>query len=320
MKNLINKIKREITSLLVSPSVIKINHSVFLKVYDDAKKIYLDKYTDFSYDKYVIGQWLKNIKMMEDCFLNKFNFNFLRLPVIRNTMFATSTDSWVKNQMNYLENKVKNDELKNLLIENNLGGPILTDFKYKTSTNSIHLLYHFIKFSEEMGAKLNNISNVIEFGGGYGDAAKIFKRMNKQATYTIIDLPIFSFLQLVYLKSIFGENEVVLVNKINDVQVGKINIIPFNIEKLKQLKEHIKNIDLFVSTWALSETPDTMQDLIKSLNYFDAKYILMGYQKSNESFAYSENLKNVPENYKVIFNKETDYVKDNYYLFCQKIK
>ena len=320
MKNLINKIKREITSLLVSTSVIKTDHSDFLKVYKDSKETYLSGFTDFSYDKYVIGQWLENIKVMEDCFLNKFDFNFLRLPVIRNTMFATSTDSWVKNQMDYLKNKVKEENLKELLIENNLGGPILTDFKYKTSTNSIHILYHFIKFSAETKVDLKSISTVVEFGGGYGDAAKIFKRINKQATYIITDLPIFSFLQLVYLKTIFGEDEVVLVNEINDIKKGKINIIPFNIEKLRQLKERIKDIDLFVSTWALSETPDIMQDFIKSLNYFDAKYILIGYQKSNDSFSYSENLKNIPENYKILFNKETDYVKENYYLFCQKTK
>jgi putative sugar O-methyltransferase len=320
MKNLINKIKREITSLLVGSSVIKTDRQDFSKIYNDAKEIYLAGFTNFAYDKYVIGEWLKNIKMMEDCFLNKFDFNFLRLPVIRNTMFATSTDSWVKNQMNYLESKVKNNELKDLLIENNLGGPILTNFRYKTSTNSIHLLYHFIKFSSELNVNLNNLSTIIEFGGGYGDAAKIFKRINKQSTYIIIDLPIFSFLQLVYLKSIFGENKVILVDKISNIQKGKINIIPFNTDKIKELKEYSKDVDLFLSTWALSETPDVMQNFIKSLNYFDAKYILIGYQKSNDSFSYSENLKNMPVSYKILFNKETDYVKGNYYLFCQKIK
>ena len=44
----------------------------------------------------------------------------------------------------------------------------------------------------------------------------------------------------------------------------------------------------------------------------------MAYQKSNDSFADAENVKNIAENYETIFNKETEYLKDNYYLFCKR--
>jgi len=319
MKKLINKIQRELKSSLISPFAKKITppHN-FSKAYADAKKIYLARYANFSYGNYVVPDWLKNIQAMEDAFLHNFHFNFLRLPVIRATMIVISTPSWKKNQLDYLESKLDTGTLKSMLTEYNVGKPILADFKYTTSTNSIHLLYHFIKFSSELSVDLKNLSTVIEFGGGYGDAAKIFKTINPQATYIITDLPIFSFVQLVYLQSIFGKEEVFLVNDVRDVQKGKINIIPFDAEKLSMLKEHVKSVDLFISTWALSETPKQTQDLIKSLNYFDTRYILMGYQKSNSDFTAAENVKNVPADYTVRFNKETDYTPDSYYLFCEK--
>ena len=143
--------------------------------------------------------------------------------------------------------------------------------------------------------------------------------MNIESTYIIIDIPIFSYIQAVYLKTIYGKEAVHIVHN-NDIYVkkGYINIIPLDKKILDLIDKVISNVDLFISTWALSESNEVMQNYIKNTDYFNAKYLLMAYQKSNDSFADAENVKNIAENYETIFNKETEYLKDNYYLFCKR--
>ena len=86
--------------------------------------------------------------------------------------------------------------------------------------------------------------------------------------------------------------------------------------KIKYPKK--REIDLFVATWSLSETSKNMQNYFKKLNYFNAKYLLFAYQKNNQMFKYAENIKLLPNSYESIYNSETRYIKDNFYLFAKK--
>ena len=72
-----------------------------------------------------------------------------------------------------------------------------------------------------------------------------FLKINPGATYIIIDLPVFSFIQSVYLKTILGINNVVIIKNNNDkIQAGKVNIVPLNLEVMVALD--FGSIDLFV--------------------------------------------------------------------------
>ena len=79
----------------------------------------------------------------------------------------------------------------------------------------------------------------------------------------------------------------------------------------------IDRVDLFISTWALSESNEAMQDLIRQLEYFKSQYLLLAYQKSYKSYPFAENVQNVTKTYKKVFNMETEYLKNNFYLFCK---
>ena len=53
----------------------------------------------------------------------------------------------------------------------------------------------------------------------------------------------------------------IIKNNNDKIQAGKVNIVPLNLEVMVALD--FGSIDLFVSTWALSETPSMMQNFIK---------------------------------------------------------
>ena len=110
----------------------------------------------------------------------------------------------------------------------------------------------------------------------------------------------------------------IIKNNNDKIQAGKVNIVPLNLEVMVALD--FGSIDLFVSTWALSETPSMMQNFIKNLKYFGSKYLLLAYQKNNRSFVVAENIKNLDVDYESCFSAITEYIPNNYYLFARKIR
>ena len=73
------------------------------------------------------------------------NAIFLQDRIIKNTMFLSTGGKWQNNQIKYLESEIDEKKLKNLLQENCVGYPTITSFKYNSSHNLIHHLYHLIK-------------------------------------------------------------------------------------------------------------------------------------------------------------------------------
>jgi len=204
------------------------------------------------------------------------------------------------------------------LHENSAGKPILNDFQYKTSGNSIHHLYHFTKFSKATGTSLTELDSVVEFGGGYGNAAKIFRKINTAATYTIVDIPVFSYIQYVYLSTVCGPENVVLFDETKTITTGKINIVPLHKNYMKEVCVALSTPDLFISTWALSETNEATQAMVKKLNYFNSKHLLLAYQKANENFSFSENIENLPAEHTATYQSEITHQKENFYLFTER--
>ncbi len=286
------------------------------------KNLYLENKDKYDYADFVIDQWRKNTSEIENYYLHNFSFSFLNYPVIKNTMFVYSFRGWKEIQKRLISDHYDLRSARNILREYNVGKPMLNDIEYFTSGNNIHHLYHLTKFCLETKTKLGDINNVVEVGGGYGNLAKIYKQINYDCTYTIIDIPIFSYIQALYLKAIFGSSAINMVHGQNiQIKKGLINIIPLDKKILEKIGKLLTNehVDLFVSTWALSESNEFMQRYVKNVDYFKAKYLLLAYQKSNDTFLFAENLSDVSKTYTKTYNAETEYLKNNYYLFCTRI-
>jgi len=266
---------------------------------------------------FLLPAWADYNKKIKKYFLNDFSMNFLSQPVITETMFIKP--KWQKRQLKYLETKYPTAELKKLLLEDKFGQPIISSYRYRTSANTIHHLNHLALFADKTKGILKNVKNVIEWGGGYGNMAKIFLRINSNVTYTIIDSPIFIFIQAIYLSSIFGREKINIITKSKqEIKNNLINLIPLNPETIKNID--FGQPDIFISTWALSESNEFSQNIIEQLNYFNSKHLLIAHQSTSPTMPFADNIINKISKYEKLYHEKIPYIGGaNSYLFAKKI-
>jgi hypothetical protein len=283
----------------------------FKNLSEEFDKIY-KKLNEYDINQFVLQPWHKfNIEVL-DALLPHPPFNFLTLPVIMRTMFVTAGGKWLKEELSLLEEKYSKNQLQEILTEEYVGEPFLLNFRYLTSHNSIHHLYHLARFLEATKCSIDSLRFVVEWGGGYGNMAKVFKRLTKDfsSTYVIIDTPIFSCLQWLYLATIFGKEEVNLIqDATNNIQTGKINLLP-----LCFLTRNEICADIFISTWGLSESSAFAQDYVTSRNWFGARNLLLAYQASSKEFPAADRVGKIATTQGATIEK-IQFLRGNYYAF-----
>lgn len=236
-------------------------------------------------------------------------FNFLDHPNIRNTMFVSEAQGWVPIELP-LVNKTFRTNLPLLAQEDPVGSPEILPKSYDSSPNLIHHLYHFAKYQQSTGHKISQIKTVVEWGGGYGNMAKLFRRLNPESTYTIIDTALFSALQWLYLSTLLPREDVNVIRKSSDkIKSGKINLLP-----LKYLKSHVPKAELFISTWGLSESTKAAQDYVINRSWFGAGKILIGFQESTSDLSHASRLGKLAKSSGAKI-EETAFIKNNFYAF-----
>ncbi len=114
---------------------------------------------------------------------------------------------------------------------------------------------------------------VVEWGGGYGNLAKLARILWPQHTYVIIDLPFSSCLQWLFLSTMLGEEIVHLWRARGDrVQAGKINLVPL---LTGFLEKPLPRADWFVSTFALTESSLAAQAHVIGKDWFGARRLFL---------------------------------------------
>lgn len=256
-------------------------------------------------ENYVHTVWKNYVDELEKYFLSDFDIGFLRHPLILNTMFVWGVSPRVYMELNFLKNYWTKDKLSSYLRENSIGKPILGNIEYSTSSNSVHHLYHLSLFECKTKVKLGGIKSVVEWGGGYGNMAKIFRRINRDVTYTIIDLPLFTCIQYIYLSCIFGEERIKVIKENEQNLKGNFNLIPIN-----QLEQNSRvsflGCDLFISTWGLSESTRYAQNYVIEKDFYSARNIL---------FAFHEKYPRFPDYERIMAR----LVKEREYIYSGKI-
>ena len=79
----------------------------------------------------------------------------------------------------------------------------------------------------------------------------------------------------------------------------------------------ILNTDIFISTWALSESTDYSQEYVEANIFFGAKYLLMAHQQKSQEVQYAEDITGHLNNYQTLYHEKIPNLKNNYYLFCK---
>ncbi|MBN2302261.1 MAG: hypothetical protein JXN60_07085, partial [Lentisphaerae bacterium] len=163
-----------------------------------------------------------------------------------------------------------------------------------TSHNTIHHLHHLARYAHDQQFSFDEADTVVEWGGGYGNLAKLYRRLApKGGTYIIFDVPLLSCVQWLYLSTTLGENAAHLITKPNEeIVLGKINLVP------TVFRDSFKEIraDLFISTWALSESGRDSQDYVVGLNWYGAKRLLLAYSLNSRPIPDSERIGQMAKN------------------------
>lgn len=259
---------------------------------------------------FITPLWEDYNKEIEKVILPYPLFSFLRNRSIMKSMFVAAGGKWINEELAFLEKSLPTKRLRTILQEDYVGKPILMNSTYLTSHSSIHIFYHLLKFQDKARINLSQLGTVVEWGGGYGNMAKLFRRVNTKATYIIIDTPLFSCIQWLYLATVFGDSAVNILHSIESrIEREKINLLPVCF-----LKCHDLNADVFIATWSLSESSKSAQDYVSSLNFFDAKHLLLAYQESSHQLPDAGRLGDIAVTHGAVI-EPIEFLPGNYYAF-----
>ena len=199
-------------------------------------------------------------------FLGENCHNFLRDSLIQQIMFIGNS---YRTTIEFFKIYFLYKEFRYLLKEDNVGNPLPFWLYPNSSGNRIHHIFHLIKLINLNKKNLNEYDLIIEFGGGYGSFCRLSKLYNYKNDYLIFDFNEVNIMQFYYLKHFYKDIE---INK-----KSKISLI----SEIKDLNTLLNNfyIDkkiLFISHWAISETPlKTREEIFDitdklKINYFIA--------------------------------------------------
>lgn len=197
---------------------------------------------------------------------------FLQIPDIEGTMVRKGYDADQYYEENYLTTHISHQTKKIIgqLVDTDFGNLPHTSSTFDCSTNTLGHLFYLAKILEHAscnGRSPTTIKTVLEIGGGYGNLARLIKQALPNATIIIIDLPEISALQWFFLKSTTPKNTNVIFHtkSPSDIVPQAINIIPLHLMDAIPLKT-----DLFVSTFALSECSQELQEYVIQKKFFNA--------------------------------------------------
>ena len=228
--------------------------------------------------RFTTPMWEDANRKLEDVLLPRPARSFLRDPLIAKMMFVDAGGSWMAKQLLLLGRNHDERTLRKLLEEDAVGGPRLISPRLSTSHNNIHHAYHLERYADACDRRVQSFARIVEWGAGYGNLAKLIRRSaDPPPTYVCIDTPLFTALQWLYLASVLGEEAVRVADDPSDEIVpGRINLVP-----ITALEGMDLNADLFISTWALSESSKVAQDLVVDRGWFGCQAMLLAYQEKS---------------------------------------
>lgn len=204
---------------------------------------------------------------------NETPINFLQNPFIQGTMVHQGYGAHQMYEERYLGTCIS-EQTKHILTQvsdTTFGDIPRTSAQFNCSTNTlVHLFYlaKILEASSDNGQVPVPIKTVVEFGGGYGNLTRLIKQALPDVTIVIIDLPEMCALQWFFLKSTLPDHSIIFHTD-NTIHLipHAIHLIPLNLLDTFSLKA-----DLFVSTFALSECSQKLQEHIIQKKFFDASW------------------------------------------------
>jgi hypothetical protein len=208
--------------------------------------------------------WHENRLKLKELVLGDDPLRFLTWPVVINSMFMNDAGI-ARPELDALRKRADFDARWQMALkEDALGAPARTGLMKESSNNLIHHAYNLLQLEQKAGVRVEHLTMILEFGGGYGSTARLAHRLGFKGRYVIFDLPEFSALQRFFLGGI-GMTAATGIHCVTSV------------EELREVMPKA-NPDLFLATWSLSETPLGVREWMRPW-LLGAKHWLIAYQE-----------------------------------------
>jgi hypothetical protein len=201
--------------------------------------------------------------------------NFLRNSYLQNIFFIHNRIFLLIYLLNFFLDK--NWKFwKKLLEENSIGNPLRFFIFAFTSGNKLFQIFHLKFFTKITKKNIKEFDVILEFGGGYGNMAQVFQKVNKNAKFIIFDLLEVNLLQYYYLRKNGFKVSINIDDGSNIILVNSL----FVLKKILSKYAFVKN-SLLIANWSISETPIRFRKKFMFIyNFFS--YQLIAYQKKFE--------------------------------------
>lgn len=178
---------------------------------------------------------------------------FLQWPVSREALYAGNTP---EREREYSHLMTRDRLRYSVAITcNPFGNPDYFESNPSCDPNLIHQCYYLSQFEALSGMKINDLTDIYEFGAGYGAMKLVVDRLGFNGYYFIQDLPELLYLQQYYLSNVGSD----LMGTVFANYTGVAT-----------------NPDLFIACCSLSECPvELRQDVLSKVR---AKNYLIVYQ------------------------------------------
>lgn len=218
-------------------------------------------------NNYCHDVWKTTKKDVRDIILGQPDRYFARHFCISNTMVRHGLSGVQAHELLYLRDCIsqKTKEKLDQFHESDLLGLDRCCKEFNCSSNSLGHLYYAAKVIESVPA--DAIESIVEVGSGYGNLASVFKQVVPHATLYLVDLPELLAIQYFFLKASLPHVEVIFHDRVPaELKKGAIHLIPIFLVSQIALQA-----DVFVSTFALSESSSDTQHLIIDKDFFNAR-------------------------------------------------
>ncbi|GAA1356373.1 hypothetical protein [Saccharothrix algeriensis] len=221
-------------------------------------------------ERYVRADWAQRNAELERDLLPFPPRDFLRHPSIAFQMFVG--ERVLPHELPYVRSHLADERL---LAEPPVGDPptvTLSGTGTRTTSNTVHQMFHLLRYQEATGRRIDDAATVVEWGGGFGALMRLIVALHSgEPTCVVFDTPIFSAVQWLYLSAALGEERVVLHDSPPVLPVpGRVNLVPIGLVGATEVAA-----DLFISNWALNEsTPKARADVVER-RWFGAGSLLL---------------------------------------------
>jgi putative sugar O-methyltransferase len=226
------------------------------------------------------SDWLELRKKIGDYIIGPVQKDFLNTLVFHQTMLRIGMGEIQKFELEYLKTNVSQKTLHLLkkFRESSIHAIKRECEDFACTANSLGQLFYAARIFDTV-ENPTDLKTITEFGGGFGNLAHIFCSLLPETTYIIFDVPEMLALQYLYLKGSIPDRSInVILNQTQEIEHNAINLIPSVFCRNMNF-----STDLFISTFAISETSKIMQATIINKKFYNAQLCYITGQLYNET-------------------------------------